>query len=167
MKIAIQSILLYSWAVLQADIPWISWCGCFSIKRSLPATWLLLVCQWFQQIRVRKTSSAVELQGRKALMRIANIPWHMQTLLMFAQLPSSSSVPSVSSCEVHSFNAATNSVSERNASALRRIKTYLCSTMTQSSLNNVMVTHIHQDLTDSINYLQVLNEFSSANENKN
>ena len=34
---------------------------------------------------------------------------------------------------------ATNSVSERSASALRRIKTYLRTTMTQSRLNNVMV----------------------------
>ena len=38
--------------------------------------------------------------------------------------------------------------------------------MTQSRLNNVMVMHIHIDLTDFINHLQALNEFSSANEDK-
>ena len=61
---------------------------------------------------------------------------------------------------------ATNSVSERSASALRRIKMYLRSAITQSRLNNVMVIHIHKDLTDSINHLQVLDEFSSANKDK-
>ena len=123
----------HSWAVLQADILWMSWCGCFSIERSFPATWLFPVCQygtavdqgllksrlfpwvarchrvlleWFQQIRVRHPSSAAELHGDRVLRRITNIPWYMQTLPMFAQLPSSSSVPSLSSCEVRSFNAS-------------------------------------------------------------
>ena len=36
--------------------------------------------------------------------------------------------------------------------------------MTQSLLNNVMVIHIHKDLTDSVNHMQELDEFSSANE---
>ena len=54
---------------------------------------------------------------------------------------------------------ATNAVSERSASSLRRIKTYLRSTMTQVRLNNVMTLHIHKHLTDSIDKLQVLNEF--------
>ena len=40
----------------------------------------------------------------------------------------------------------------------------LGSTMTQSHLNNIMVIQIHKDLTDFIIHLQVLNEFSSANE---
>ena len=31
--------------------------------------------------------------------------------------------------------------------------------MTQSRLKNSMVTHIHKELTDSINHLQVLHEF--------
>ena len=61
---------------------------------------------------------------------------------------------------------ATNSVSERSASALRRIKMYLGTTMTQSCLNSVMVVHIHKDLTESIDHLQVLHEFASTNEDR-
>ena len=45
---------------------------------------------------------------------------------------------------------ATNAVSERSASALRRVKTYLRSSMTQVHLHNMMVVHIHKTLTDTI-----------------
>ena len=38
---------------------------------------------------------------------------------------------------------ATNAVSERSFSALRRIKSYLRSTMTQDRLNHLMILHIH------------------------
>ena len=61
---------------------------------------------------------------------------------------------------------ATIAVSERSASAMRRIKTYLRSTMTQSRLNNTMVLHIHNHLTDSIDHTSVLNEFASANDER-
>ena len=61
---------------------------------------------------------------------------------------------------------ATNAVSERSASAMRRIKTYLRSTMTQARLNNIMILHIHKHLTDNIDHTKVLNEFSTANENR-
>ena len=42
---------------------------------------------------------------------------------------------------------ATNAVSERSFSALRRLKTYLRSTTTQTRLNNIKVLHIHHHLT--------------------
>lgn len=61
---------------------------------------------------------------------------------------------------------ATNAVSERSASAMRRIKTYLRSTMTQTQLNNIMVLHIHNHLTDAIDNISVLNEFVSANDER-
>ena len=61
---------------------------------------------------------------------------------------------------------ATNAVSERSASAMRRIKTYLRSTMTQLQMNNVMVLHIHKHLTDEIDVVAALNEFVSANEDR-
>ena len=61
---------------------------------------------------------------------------------------------------------ATNAVSERSASAMRRVKTYLRSTMTESRLNNIMVLHIHKHLTDSVDHKQVLNEFASANDER-
>ena len=43
---------------------------------------------------------------------------------------------------------ATNATSERSFSALRRMKTYLRSTMKQERLNSIMTLHIHKDLTD-------------------
>ena len=61
---------------------------------------------------------------------------------------------------------ATNAVSERSASAMRRIKTYLRSTMTQTWLNNTMVLHIHNHLTDNVDHTSVLNEFASANDER-
>ena len=39
---------------------------------------------------------------------------------------------------------ATNAVSERSASALRQVKTYLRTTMSQAHLNNLMLLHIHK-----------------------
>ena len=41
---------------------------------------------------------------------------------------------------------ATNAASERSFSALRRIKTYLHSTMTQATLNHIMIMTIHNKL---------------------
>ena len=40
---------------------------------------------------------------------------------------------------------ATNSVSERSASILRRVKTYLRSTMSQMRLNHIMILHTHKE----------------------
>ena len=61
---------------------------------------------------------------------------------------------------------AINAVSERSASAMRRIKTYLRSTMTQTRLNDTMVLHIQNHLTDNIDHISVLNEFASANDER-
>ena len=43
---------------------------------------------------------------------------------------------------------ATNAVSERSFSALRRLKFYLRATMTQTRLNNIIVLHVHKNHTD-------------------
>ncbi len=45
---------------------------------------------------------------------------------------------------------ATNAVSERSASVLRRVKTYLRSTVTQLRLNNLLTLHGHKDKTDDL-----------------
>ena len=50
---------------------------------------------------------------------------------------------------------ATNATSERSYSALRRVKTYLRTTMTQNRLNNLMVLHIHKDSTDSLDLMNI------------
>ena len=54
---------------------------------------------------------------------------------------------------------ATNAVSERSFSALRRLKSYLRATMTQTRLNNVLVLHVHKNLTDQLCLIEVGNEF--------
>ena len=58
---------------------------------------------------------------------------------------------------------ATNAISERSFSALRRMKTWLRSTMNQTRLNWCMVLHIHNDDTDKLNIVDVVNEFVSRN----
>ena len=59
---------------------------------------------------------------------------------------------------------ATNAVSERSFSSLRRIKTYLRSTMHQNRLNHLMILHVHKHLTDDIDIKSVANEFVAGSE---
>ena len=61
---------------------------------------------------------------------------------------------------------ATNATSERSFSALRRIKSYLRSTMAQARLNHLMVLHYHQDLTDKLDLRSVANEYISKSESR-
>ena len=44
---------------------------------------------------------------------------------------------------------ATNAISERSFSTLRRVKTYLRSTMKQDRLNHLMLLHIHKNMTQT------------------
>ena len=59
-----------------------------------------------------------------------------------------------------------NASSERTFSALRRIKTYLRTTITQTRLNCVMVLHVHKDRTDLLELGSVTNDFISENERR-
>ena len=61
---------------------------------------------------------------------------------------------------------ATNAVSERSFSAMRRIKTYLRSTMSQIRLNNCMVLHVHKDLTDDLDLAEIGNRFVAGSEHR-
>ena len=54
---------------------------------------------------------------------------------------------------------ATNAVSERSLSTLKRIKTYLRSTMGESRLNHLMLLHVHKELADSNGMVEVANLF--------
>lgn len=56
---------------------------------------------------------------------------------------------------------ASSCEAERSFSALRRIKTWLRSTMTQQRLNHVMVCHIHKDKLAKIDSQQIADEFIS------
>ena len=61
---------------------------------------------------------------------------------------------------------ATNAVSERSFSALRRVKTYLRSTMKQTRSNHLMILHVHKDITDSLNLNDIGNEFVRCSEHR-
>ena len=61
---------------------------------------------------------------------------------------------------------ATNAVSECSASALRRVKTYLRSTMTQVRLNNLLILHVHKRIADDLDIAACLNEFVSDSEHR-
>ena len=54
---------------------------------------------------------------------------------------------------------AMNATSERSFSSLRRIKTYLRSTMTQNRLNNLLLLHVHKERTDSLDLKSIINRF--------
>ena len=60
---------------------------------------------------------------------------------------------------------ATNAVSERSFSALKRVKTYLRSTTGDSRLNHLMMLHVHKDRTDALTLVDVANEFVGEKEN--
>ena len=58
---------------------------------------------------------------------------------------------------------ATNAISERSFSALRRLKTWLRSTMHQSRLNWCMLLHVHCEDTDKLDLTALANEFIGRN----
>ena len=54
---------------------------------------------------------------------------------------------------------ATNATSERSFSALRRVKIYLRTTMTQPRLNHLMILNVHKDECDKLSLEQCANHF--------
>jgi hypothetical protein len=61
---------------------------------------------------------------------------------------------------------ASSCEAERSFSALRRLKTYLRSTMTQKRLNNIVVCHVHSCRLRDINIQSVINDFVSLNDSR-
>ena len=61
---------------------------------------------------------------------------------------------------------ATNAVSERSFSTLKRVKTYLRSTTGDSRLNHLMMLHVHKDRTDALTLVDVANDFVGEKENR-
>ena len=54
---------------------------------------------------------------------------------------------------------ATNAVSERSFSAMRRLYTYCRTNMSQNRLNHTMVLHVHKEKTDALSMVSVANDF--------
>ena len=61
---------------------------------------------------------------------------------------------------------AANATSERTFSALRRVETYLRSTMTQTRMNNLIALHVHKERTDALDFKAIANEFTARNERR-
>ncbi|XP_010794400.1 caprin-2-like [Notothenia coriiceps] len=59
-----------------------------------------------------------------------------------------------------------NATTERSFSSLRRLKTFLRSTMSERRLNHLLFLHIHKDLTDGLNLKKVLRSFCFASERR-
>ena len=62
--------------------------------------------------------------------------------------------------------SSTNAVTERSFSALKRLKTYLRSTMKQDRLNHLLLLHVHKDRTDSLSLTHVTEQFVSSSEHR-
>ena len=61
---------------------------------------------------------------------------------------------------------ATSCECERGFSTLRRLKTWLRSTMGQERLNSTAIFHVHQDILDSLNLTEVCSNFIQASSNR-
>ena len=57
---------------------------------------------------------------------------------------------------------ATNAESERSFSAMRRVKNYLRSCMSEDRLNHLMLLHVHKHSTDTLDVVKVVNRFTAA-----
>ena len=61
---------------------------------------------------------------------------------------------------------ATNAASERSFSTLRRVKSYLRSTMKQARLNHTILLHIYKEMLDNLELNGIANEFVQGNEHR-
>ena len=57
-----------------------------------------------------------------------------------------------------------STTAERSFSSLRRLKTFLRSTMGQERLNSVMLLNTHHDATDSLDLVAVARDFVALND---
>lgn len=57
----------------------------------------------------------------------------------------------------------TSATAERTFSTLRRLKSYLRSTMTQKRLNHILLLHTHQQRTDELSLLAIAQDFVTRN----
>ena len=61
---------------------------------------------------------------------------------------------------------ATNAASERSFSTLKRVKTYLRSTMGQGRLNHLMTLNIYKDEVQNLDLKIVANEYVRGNDHR-
>ena len=56
----------------------------------------------------------------------------------------------------------TTATAERTFSVLRRLKTYLRATMSQTRLNNTMLLYVHEDRRDELDIITLANSFGNV-----
>lgn len=61
---------------------------------------------------------------------------------------------------------ASSAEAERSFSALRRLKTWLRTSMTQTRLNSLAICHVHQDKLDSLDRRQICQRFVDLNDDR-
>ena len=61
---------------------------------------------------------------------------------------------------------ASSATAERSFSALRRMKTWLHSTMSQARLNHVCLLNIHSDILDTLDFNAVAADFIAKNDGR-
>ena len=61
---------------------------------------------------------------------------------------------------------ATNAASERSFSTMKRVKTYLRSSMGQERLNHLMLINIYKTEVEQLDLRQVANEFVASNDHR-
>ena len=63
-------------------------------------------------------------------------------------------------------NPASSASAERSFSSLRRLKTYLRSTIGQARLNHVAISHIHKTTLDEIEVEELMKQFVMHKDNR-
>ena len=111
---------------------------------------------------IREVTKAGEFKGLKTVSTVRSLASIIKSstigIGMFAEV--------VKLLRIFMTVPVSTATAERSFSALRRLKTYLRSTMTQQRLNNVIVTHCHKPETDGIDLISVAKYFVSANANR-
>ena len=59
-----------------------------------------------------------------------------------------------------------SATSERSFSALRRLLTYLQSSMSQQRLNNCLLLYVHKEITDYLDHTLIAKEFIDVNDER-
>ena len=68
--------------------------------------------------------------------------------------------------QLYLVNPATTASAERAFSRLRRLKSYLRSTMTQSRLNHLFILNMYQEIVDSLDMKAIVNDFINSGDEK-
>ena len=69
-------------------------------------------------------------------------------------------------CKLVLVNPATSAAGKKSFSTARRLKTWLCSTMTQERFSNLTILNSHKERTERISLLGIANEFTDRNNNR-